>query len=400
MIDRGEILQAASMRRLRPDVIEKDYILGWMLTGIFSHPVLGPAWVFKGGTCLKKCYVETYRFSEDLDFTIEDAEQMDDGFLRKAFSEVAEWIYDQTGIEIPPNELRFDVYRNRRGGLNVEGRVYYRGPLLPRGSLPRVKLDLTTDERLVRPPVWQAVVHHYTDSPEGGMVARCYQFEELFGEKIRALGERARPRDLYDVVNLFWNEQLRPAASDVHRVLREKCQYKGIGIPDTASLEPFKDELTNDWETMLGHQLPALPSFGSFWDAIPTFFHWLQEGVTPVSPPGIPYDRGEVEISGEPELLDLEVGSTAVLETIRFAAVNRLCIDLRYRDAVHRVEPYSLRRTLDGVPVLYACPMDHGDYRIYPIGVIEGVDFVGEPFEPRYFVDLKPKRLPGTGPLG
>ncbi len=27
-------------------------------------------WVFKGGTCLKKCYIETYRFSEDLDFTV------------------------------------------------------------------------------------------------------------------------------------------------------------------------------------------------------------------------------------------------------------------------------------------------------------------------------------------
>ena len=60
MIDRGEILEVASMRRLRPDVIEKDYVLGWVLAGIFSHPVLGPAWAFKGGTCLKKCYVETY----------------------------------------------------------------------------------------------------------------------------------------------------------------------------------------------------------------------------------------------------------------------------------------------------------------------------------------------------
>jgi len=28
------------------------------------------SWAFKGGTCLKKCYFETYRFSEDLDFTL------------------------------------------------------------------------------------------------------------------------------------------------------------------------------------------------------------------------------------------------------------------------------------------------------------------------------------------
>jgi predicted nucleotidyltransferase component of viral defense system len=30
------------------------------------------SWVFKGGACLKKCYFETYRFSEDLDFSLRD----------------------------------------------------------------------------------------------------------------------------------------------------------------------------------------------------------------------------------------------------------------------------------------------------------------------------------------
>jgi predicted nucleotidyltransferase component of viral defense system len=50
---------------LRDDVVEKDYVLGWLLWGIGSNESLGASWVFKGGTCLKKCYIETYRFSED-----------------------------------------------------------------------------------------------------------------------------------------------------------------------------------------------------------------------------------------------------------------------------------------------------------------------------------------------
>jgi predicted nucleotidyltransferase component of viral defense system len=54
-------------------VIEKDYVLGWVLAGIFNHPVIGSSWVFKGGTCLKKCFFETYRFSEDLDFTLSES---------------------------------------------------------------------------------------------------------------------------------------------------------------------------------------------------------------------------------------------------------------------------------------------------------------------------------------
>ena len=55
---------------LRDSVVEKDYVLGWLLWGIGSDKHLADTWAFKGGTCLKKCYIETYRFSEDLDFTI------------------------------------------------------------------------------------------------------------------------------------------------------------------------------------------------------------------------------------------------------------------------------------------------------------------------------------------
>jgi hypothetical protein len=45
---------------LAAQVIEKDYVLGWLLAGIFNHPVIGSSWVFKGGTCLKKCLIEPY----------------------------------------------------------------------------------------------------------------------------------------------------------------------------------------------------------------------------------------------------------------------------------------------------------------------------------------------------
>ena len=40
---------------LAPNVVEKDYALGWLLAGISQQKELGSNWVFKGGTCLKKC---------------------------------------------------------------------------------------------------------------------------------------------------------------------------------------------------------------------------------------------------------------------------------------------------------------------------------------------------------
>ena len=108
--------------------------------------------------------------------------------------EVAAWIYDHIGMEIPSSQARFDVYRNQRDGLNCEGRIYYRGPVQPGGSLPRVKLDLTACERIVHPPDYRLLSHPYTDRPQdGSMTVRCYAFEEVFGEKIRALVGRTRP---------------------------------------------------------------------------------------------------------------------------------------------------------------------------------------------------------------
>lgn len=74
---------------LSADVIEKDYALGWLLAGISAHPDIRDSWVFKGGTCLKKCYFETYRFSEDLDFTLTNPNHLNEQFLLDTFHQVA-----------------------------------------------------------------------------------------------------------------------------------------------------------------------------------------------------------------------------------------------------------------------------------------------------------------------
>jgi predicted nucleotidyltransferase component of viral defense system len=76
---------------LDPNVIEKDYVLGWLLAGISNHPALNTDWVFKGGTCLKKCFFETYRFSEDLDFTITTSNHLDQDFLTSIFRSAWTW---------------------------------------------------------------------------------------------------------------------------------------------------------------------------------------------------------------------------------------------------------------------------------------------------------------------
>ena len=120
VIDKREILEAASSFSLLPNVVEKDYVLGWILGGINAHEELAESWVFKGGTCLKKCYFETYRFSEDLDFSLRDENHLDEEFLKPVFEEVVAWVTEQSGLNIPADQLEFEIYDNPRGKPNCQ----------------------------------------------------------------------------------------------------------------------------------------------------------------------------------------------------------------------------------------------------------------------------------------
>jgi predicted nucleotidyltransferase component of viral defense system len=391
LIDRGEILAVATDLGLAAEIVEKDYVLGWLLKGIYSHEALAPAWAFKGGTCLKKCYFETYRFSEDLDFTLSDVSHLDADFLKRAFSEVSDRLYEDAGLQISAEQLRFDVYRNSRGGLSCEGRLYYEGPLQRARSLPRIKLDLTVDEVLVLPAVNRPVGHPYSDLPEGGISARCYAYEEVFGEKVRALGERTRPRDLYDVINLFRHDEFRPDAATVLGVLRKKCAFKGIAVPTFETIIGAVDELVADWANMLGHQLPRLPPFESFWSVMPEFFSWLASGVAAPSLPVAPIAQDEQLFRPAVGLLRRHgAAGSSSLEAIRFAAANRLCVDLHYQGSVRRVEPYSLRRTRAGAILLFAIRTEDGESRSYRLDRIEGATITDESFTPKFAIELTP----------
>lgn len=391
MIDKREILEAASAFGLLPNVVEKDYVLGWVLAGINAHPALADSWVFKGGTCLKKCYFETYRFSEDLDFTLRDEGHLNVGFLRNVLGEVVAWVSEQSGLAMPADQLVFDLYENPRGRVSCEARIGYRGPVSPTaaaGGWPKIRLDLTADERLVLGAVRRDVFHPYSDRPEAGIAILSYAYEEAFGEKIRALGERTRPRDLYDVVNLYRRGDSRPAAAVLRNVLEQKCAYKRIPIPTVETLALHRADVEAMWQHMLGHQLPMLPPIQDFWDALPEIFAWILSGAE--TPQRLRIEPGSTEIAIRSRALPMGVPFRArpALEIIRFAATNHLCVDLTYDGRVRRIEPYSLRQTAEGNYVLHTIRSDSSEHRSYRVDRMQAASVTSQAFSPRYLVEL------------
>ena len=285
------------------------------------------------------------------------------------------------------------MFQNPRGKLSCQGKLSYRGPVSPNVAVvrwPRIKLDLTADERLVLPPERVPIFHAYSDQPEGGIEVLAYAYEEAFGEKVRALAERTRPRDLYDVVNLYRNTEARPSPAVIRDVLNQKCEFKGIAFPRLDDLAAHRDGLEGGWQAMLAHQLPALPPVAAFWDALPDFFTWLTGGAAIEVPPAYALAEGETVIRGRTLTLGVSGGAQTHLEIIRFAGANRLCVDLDYQGSTRRIEPYSLRQTRDGNIVLHAYNLSKNDHRSYRVDRIEGARSTGETFIPRYAVELTP----------
>ncbi|MEE8059523.1 MAG: nucleotidyl transferase AbiEii/AbiGii toxin family protein [Pseudomonadales bacterium] len=395
MISKDEIIAVADETGLTPPIVEKDYILGWLLAAVNVNAHFKNSWMFKGGTCLKKCYFETYRFSEDLDFTLQHPNHLSKPFLISEFKLISEWLYEETGIEIPVDRLKFDIYENPRGQKSCQGRVYYKSYFSKgKHNLPKIKFDLTADEILVLPPSRQAVMHTYSDVPTEGIHIESYSYPEVFGEKVRALGERGRPRDLYDVINLFRNDHL-PAAAVIKDVLAQKCAYKKIEPPVLADMDAYKDDMLRNWEPMLAHQLPSLPPLDIYWEALPDFFDWLAGQEVPARPQlAAVSQQGELyrPSYGQLHLRSLSGNS---LEIIRFAAGNRLCVDLDYTDNSGRrsnrvIEPYSLRQAKNSNILLYAVRAEDGQIRAYKIDQINDASITNSVFVPRYQAELSP----------
>lgn len=278
MIKIDEIRSVAAQVGLSNLVVEKDYALGWLLWGINSHPITSKSFVFKGGTCLKKCYFETYRFSEDLDFSYRGQDELSVETLTQVFSET---VFEESGLEFLKPSIQFERFKNPRESFSIQGGLKYRGPVRPQvgiANMPRIKLDVTLDEPIVLAPVVNDVLHMYSDEPSEGISILSYSYEEIFAEKIRALAQRLRPRDLYDVVHLYRHKNQSTNPDIISSVLEKKCKIRGISVPTITSIETHSNRafLESEWDTQLKHQVSNLSGFQDFLNALPEILSWLR----------------------------------------------------------------------------------------------------------------------------
>jgi len=242
MIPSREIMEKARELSVPVSTIERDYAQNWLLKCLPSINT-----VLKGGTGIRKLYIENYRFSDDLDFTLLEEifrnklEILIKGAVKKAREESGINFSDNIRIQENDNGFEIDVYfQIMQGGE----------------SRTKIKLDLTKseNEKILLPLTMKDIIHPYSDNCQA--IIKVYSLEEIVAEKIRSLFQRTRPRDLYDVWYL-WGKVDKEKLS---KVLPEKCKFKKVGI-DINNFENRKEDFANAWESSLNYQLKDLPDF-------------------------------------------------------------------------------------------------------------------------------------------
>ena len=200
MIAEATVKTLARIQGVDPAVIDRDHALGVVLWAL-NQQLTAQGWVFKGGTCLRKCYFGDYRFSEDLDFTVIGRLNTEGALATIAACEPAA---SSQGIRLLLEDARAEVMDDEYGRESIEIKVPYRGALRM-GSAPNVQFHLSADEELAFEPLLRPLLHPYDDALGLACELRSYALEEVLTEKLRAAAgqrEYAVARDIYDIANV------------------------------------------------------------------------------------------------------------------------------------------------------------------------------------------------------
>ena len=254
MIAEAEIRRCAARWRVDPMVADLDYGLGWFLAAITLAGHSAGQMLFKGGTCLRKCYFEDYRFSEDLDFTA--TEYLTAETLMEWVERATRWAIDHDGPDFAAAPPRVEVIKDEYGSESYQIRVYYRGPLRWGGSPRAIRLDVTREEQVLLPAVPRRLIHPYSDAEALGAVElSCYALSETLAEKIRAVSGQRRfavSRDLYDI---HWLVQAGVSVASAAPLLPAKFAARGVDLTvlDANRLMARRAAFEEDWRRHLGH---------------------------------------------------------------------------------------------------------------------------------------------------
>lgn len=203
------------------DQVEQDLVLSRLIIDIASHPQLGEELVFRGGTCLHKLHLpRPLRYSEDLDYVRVTPTPI--GPVLDALREVG-------------GNLGFETHTD----IGRHPKVRFRAQFDSQMSM-RVKIEINTHETSTARPL----IHlpYEVSSPwwVGRAEVLTFTPEELVATKIRALHQRRKGRDLFDLWLALTQMDLAPG-----EILEAFGPYRPDGYNRNAALATFAEHVAH-----------------------------------------------------------------------------------------------------------------------------------------------------------
>lgn len=211
--------------------VEQDLLLSQAICTIAQHDYLGQELVFRGGTALHKLHLDqALRYSEDLDYVRSSASGI--GPLMQALSRLG-------------RELGYTVSTR----VSEHPKVYWR--TIAESGIPlRIKIEVNTHERSPALPLAERV-HTVESRWWSGQATVCtFQASELVATKIRALYQRSKGRDLFDLWLALERLNLQPDA-----VLGAFGPYRPAGLTASRARDNLARKLA---DPLFRHDLDPL----------------------------------------------------------------------------------------------------------------------------------------------
>ncbi|MEI6831737.1 MAG: nucleotidyl transferase AbiEii/AbiGii toxin family protein [Candidatus Omnitrophota bacterium] len=383
MISKTEIEEKSKEFEIHVANVERDYVFGWLIYGIFSISNLKETIFLKGGNALRKGYFEHTRFSLDLDFGIPG--DIDQNNLLNEINRVCDFIQEKAKVffvkENNRIEEKFTATEAPIPGLRVyEVRVYFKDFY---GNADHIKIkismDITRFDKVLLPIQRVKLIHPYSDAGEVASEIRCMKLEEIIATKLKCLLQRQHAPDLFDYA---YSIKLLGGNLNKQEVVKTFIQKTIFGknpyvLKNILYKTPF-DYFRAYWDKAL---ICAKQLVLGVEEAIALFLSDLDNLF------GIYSDNGYAQfIYFGPELRVpiMDAGRTQTLLKIRYKGSDRM------------VEPYSLKylQRKDGAEkeYLYVYNRTGGENqpgtRCFVSERIESIENTEEKFEPRFPIEL------------
>lgn len=206
-------------------IAEKDYFLALVMQIISLSP-LRDTLIFKGGTALHHCFLDQYRFSEDLDFS-----------SNQTTLTIEEVCHIFKGIDYL--KIKKDYISDAT--IKIE-KLQYTGPLSQPNSL-KVEIDFL--QNVLLPP--QKIKYENVWGLD--FQVNIMDIREVCAEKIRAMNDRVRYRDFYDFSMI--NKKLSINLKEVINLVKQKEIRKSISPKNIKSnWQLAKGDKQNDFQSI------------------------------------------------------------------------------------------------------------------------------------------------------